>query len=87
VRFPSLVDFMLYGEPSIIGDVTLVVDPECWAFGTVTRRLGFLYGRFCHCFGVSVYTVVLGVFTLVWGVLGSIFGGRVYRCVDYRCRG
>jgi hypothetical protein len=53
-----MVDFMLYGELSITGDFTLVVDHEFWAFGTVPGRFGFLYigisattlGRMCTLF-------------------------------------
>jgi len=54
----QMVDFRLYGELSITGDFTWVVDHEFWAFGTVPGRFGFLYigisattlGRMCTLF-------------------------------------
>jgi hypothetical protein len=54
-----MVDFMLYGEPSITGDFTLVVDLEFgavwhrpwsfWVFG-ILAFLPLLWGVYVHCF-------------------------------------
>jgi hypothetical protein len=62
-EFPSMVEFILYNEPSFRGDFTLVVWSWIWAF-------------WAPLLGVFFWLLYIGVSATAWGVCVYCYNGH-----------
>jgi hypothetical protein len=81
-----MVEFILYGEPSFMGDLTLVVWSWIWAFWAPLLGVFFFWLcilAFCHCVGCMCRLLQWAFRTLVWSVV--VTGTWAFAIVKEAC--